>query len=459
MTGSNARAVPAAPVPGVHETSTLYTNGAITPMALVERVLDRRLDDRSFIQVTGGQALIDASRATTRRRSGRSVGRLDGLPIGVKDCIDVAGVVTTNGSLVARSAGPAKADAGIVRMLRGRGAVVVGKTNQSELAFSGLGMNPHFGSPKNPVPGLEARVTGGSSSGSASAVAAGHVALAIGTDTSGSVRVPAAFCGVVGYKASDGRFPLDGIRPLSPTLDSVGILTRTVKDLKYAVDALAPSQTHSGSTSDHMLFVVPDDEIVTACEPEVRAWFHRQIDELDRLDGVIVEARRLPVLAEAQELMDAHGTLVAAEAYGLYGRYLLAGPANELDSALARRLGAAALLGPDIEVVRRALPILRRRLARELDGALLLSPTVRHRPPLIDEARSSAAAFDALNARTLRTTMVLSYLGMPGVTVPSGTGRSLGIGLLVSGPWGDDDRVLDAAVAVEGADLTVDADR
>ncbi len=459
MTGSSARALPTAPVPGVRETSTLYVNGAMTPMALVERVLDRRLDDRSFIQVTGDQALIDASRATTRRQSGRSLGRLDGLPIGVKDCIDVAGVVTTNGSLVARSAGPAKADAGIVRMLRGRGAVVVGKTNQSELAFSGLGMNPHFGSPRNPVPGLEARVTGGSSSGSASAVAAGHVALAIGTDTSGSVRVPAAFCGVVGYKASDGRLPLDGIRPLSPTLDSVGILTRTVDDLRYAVDALSPSRARPGAPSGPMLFVVPDDEIVTACDPEVRAWFHRQVDELDRVDGVIVEERRLPVLAEAQELMDAHGTLVAADAYGLYGRYLLGGPANELDSALARRLGAAALLGPDIEVVRRALPILRRRLARELDGALLLSPTVRHRPPLIDEARCSAAAFDALNARTLRTTMVLSYLGMPGVSVPKGNGRSLGLGLLVSGPWGEDDRVLDAAVAVEGADLTADADR
>ena len=431
----------------------------MTPKDLVESVLGRRLEDRSFIKVTADRALHDAAHATRRLRTGRLFGPLDGLPVAVKDSIDVAGVCTTNGSLVVRSSIPARADAGIVRMLKRQGAVIVGKTNQSELAFNGLGTNPHFGSPLNPLfgEGPRARVTGGSSSGSAAAVAAGHVALAVGTDTSGSVRVPAAFCGIVGYKASERRLPLGGIRPLSPTLDSVGILTRTVADLRLAVHALAALPVRSGPVSPpaRTVLVVPEEEIVTACEPEVRNWFDRQVDELDRLDGVVVEARRLPVLTDAQALMDDHGTLVAADAYALYGGYLLTPAADRLDAAVVRRLQTAASLGPGVEVVRRCLPIFRKRLVRELSGALLLCPTVRHRPPLVSEATAGPKAFDDLNARTLRTTMLLSYLGMPGVSLPRGAGRNQGLGLLVSGTAGDDASVLDAAEAIDDVDSGV----
>ncbi|MGA9747653.1 MAG: amidase family protein, partial [Nocardioides sp.] len=407
MTNTCGCPAPPAPVPGVVETSRLYGDGVMTPADLVETILRRPLEDGSFIRVTADEALRDATRATSRLHSGHSFGPLDGLSVAIKDCIDVAGVCTTNGSLVAKSTTPASADAGIVRMLRQQGAVVVGKTNLSELAFSGIGLNPHFGSPVNPL--SRSRVTGGSSSGSAAAVAAGHVALAVGTDTSGSVRVPAAFCGIVGYKASEGRFPLDGIRPLSPTLDSVGILTRTVADLRTAMDTLAPSPVRSGRVRppDRTVLVVPDDEIVTACEPDVRAWFTQQVDELDRLADVVVEVRRMPVLAETQALMDDHGTVVAADAYALYGSLLLGPTADRLDAAVARRLRTASSLKSGIEVVRRSMPTLRNRLAHELDGALLLCPTVRHRPPLVTEVTAGAAAFDEINAQTLRTTMLL----------------------------------------------------
>jgi len=197
---------------------------------------------------------------------------------------------------------------------------------------------------------------------------------------------------------------------------------------------------------------VPDHEIVRSCEPEVHAWFAREVEELARRDDLVVEVRRVPVLSDAQALMDTHGTLVAADAYARYGRCLVAPDADRLDAAVARRLRAAASLGPGIELVRRSLPALRRRLARELDGGILLCPTVRHRPPLVSAVSADAAAFDHLNARTLRTTMLLSYLGMPGVSIPQGVGRSLGLGLLVSAAWGEDDRVLDAAAAIEGAD-------
>lgn len=426
-------------------------SGLVTPEDLVHEFLGRPPDDGSFIRITTDRAHQDAVLATRRLRRDGPVGPLDGLPVAIKDCIDVAGVPTTNGSLVARSTTVARKDAGIVRMLRRQGAVVVGKTNQSELAFTGLGLNPHYGSPGNPLFETPPRVTGGSSSGSAVAVAAGHVPLAFGTDTSGSVRVPAAFCGVVGYKASEGRFPMDGVRPLAPTLDSLGLFTRTVADLCIAVEALQPGprRLRGLRAPARTVLVVPEHEVVTACEPEVRSWFDRQLDDLARVPGMVVEERPLPVLADAQALMDDHGTLVAADAFALYGRYLVGTSATGLDPAVARRLRMASSLGTGVEVVRRSMPALRRRLERELDGALLLCPTVRHRPPLLSEVAASPAAFDEVNARTLRTTMLLSYLGMPGVSVPRGAGRRVGFGLLVSSTWGQDDRVLDAAALID----------
>jgi aspartyl-tRNA(Asn)/glutamyl-tRNA(Gln) amidotransferase subunit A len=451
---ASGRAVSVAEAPDVLTTADRYRVGATTPAELVDEILRGPLDDRSFIRVTAEQARHDAAEATSRWRRRRSIGPLDGLPVVIKDCIDVAGVPTTNGSLVASSPAPPGEDAGIVRLLRQQGAVVLGKTNQSELAFTGLGMNPHFGSPANPLFTGVPRVTGGSSSGSAAAVAAGHAALAVGTDTSGSVRIPAAFCGVVGYKASEGWFPMDGVRPLCPTLDSLGLLTRTVADLRVALRALRPSsaQAPRPTSPPYPLFVVPDDEVVSACEPGVRAWFDRQVDELASIDGVAVEVRRLPALAEAQWLMDDHGTLVADDAFGLYGHYLLGASAKRLDPHVRRRLQVASSLGQGIEVVRRSLPVLRKRLERELGNGLLLCPTVRHRPPLMSEVTASVAAFNDINARTLRTTMLLSYLGMPGVSVPRGTGRTEGLGMLVSAPWGQDDR------AVEAADILSDAE-
>jgi aspartyl-tRNA(Asn)/glutamyl-tRNA(Gln) amidotransferase subunit A len=458
MDPASGRAVPVAEGRDVLGTADRHRPGATTPAELMDEILGRPLDDHSFIRITADQARYDAAEATRRWRSRRPIGPLDGLPVVIKDCIDVAGVPTTNGSLVAGSAAPAGDDAGIVRLLRQQGAVVVGKTNQSELAFTGLGMNPHFGSPANPLFTGPSRVTGGSSSGSAVAVAAGHAALGVGTDTSGSVRVPAAFCGVVGYKASEGWFPMDGVRPLCPSLDSLGLLTRTVADLRIALRALRPNPARgSRSAGPPYVFVVPDDEIVSACEAGVRAWFGRQVDELASIDGVTVEVRRLPVLAEAQRLMDQQGTLVASDAFRLYGHHLVEPGAEHLDPHVRRRLQAASSLGPGIEVVRRSRPVLRQRLEHELADGLLLCPTVRHRPPLISEVTTSAAAFNDINARTLRTTMLLSYLGMPGVSVPRGTGGTEGLGMLVSAPWGQDARVVDAAAVLSGSEEAQDS--
>lgn len=431
----------------IAETMSRYGRLEGTPVDALEDVL-RGLRDQEhvFTRLLSDEAREQAAASTGRWRVGRPAGRLDGLPVAVKDCIDVVGVPTTNGSVADASSASAGRDARIVDALRANGAVLIGKTNLSELAFSGVGTNPHFGSPINPLSRDEPLITGGSSSGSAASVASGYVDLALGTDTSGSVRVPAAFCGIVGYKASEGRFSRQGVRRLSPTLDSIGLLTPTVADLAYVVAALDP-RTRSADLQvpGQARLVVPDDEVVADAAPDVAAWFRETVEEVAGFDGIRVECRPLPVLAEAQEVMDRHGTLVAADAFSGYGRLLDETTEGLLDPAVARRLRVASGVVSTVGPVRARMSELRQRVAAELDGGLLLCPTVRHAPPAISAVTASAAAFDRWNARILRTTMLLSYLGMPGVSVPRGSGRRRGLGLLVSAPDGHDHDVIRAA--------------
>lgn len=402
-----------------------------------------------FTTVLADQALETARRSAERFAGGAALGPLDGVPIAVKDVFDVAGARTTNGSVVDASRTVARRDAGLVRSLRRNGVVVVGKTTMSELAFSGLGINPHYGTPANPRSREVPLVPGGSSSGSAVAVAAGLVPLAVGTDTSGSVRVPAAFCGVVGYKASAGRFPTSGMRALAPSLDSIGLLGPDVARVRCLVRALTVRATPYAAGAARL--VVPDDAVVRDCDPAVATWFAAQARRLAAL-GFRVEHQALPVLAEAQRLMDEHGTVVAADAWLRYG-HLLDGPENDsLDPAVARRLRAGADVVGGAAVVRSEMCRLRRQLDVQLAGAYLICPTVRHAPPALAEVSRSAAAFDALNARTLRTTMLLSYLGMPGVSLPLSDGGPQGIGLLVSATDGLDLPLLDLAHRIEVAE-------
>src|SRR5476651_1734437 len=203
-----------------------------------------RIDDpagegtRTCLTVYRAQALAEAEAADARARDGISLGSLDGAIVSLKDLFDVAGEVTRAGSKVLAEEGkPALADAPVVRRLRAAGAVIIAKTNMSEFAFTGIGINPHFGTPCNPAD--RARVPGGSSSGAAVAAADGMCEIAIGSDTGGSCRVPAALCGVVGFKPSRQRIPTDGVFPLSSSLDSIGSLAKSVAGCANADAAMA----------------------------------------------------------------------------------------------------------------------------------------------------------------------------------------------------------------------------
>jgi aspartyl-tRNA(Asn)/glutamyl-tRNA(Gln) amidotransferase subunit A len=386
---------------------------------VLEEALRRAEKSAAFITVTAERA----------RREG------PGPLVAWKDLFDVAGTRSTNGSATRRDAPAATQDAPIVRNLARAGAVCVGKTNQSEFAFSGLGLNPHFGNPVNPL--APDRVPGGSSSGSAVAVADGIVDFAIGTDTSGSVRVPAAFCGVVGYKASIDRYDRTGMLPLAPSLDTIGVFARSM-DVVVQADAWLRRAPISLPQADFR-FVVPTGEVVDDCDPAILKQFHSVLSIVD------VEYRSLSALDEAQALMDRHGTLAVAEAYQQHGHFL-ADP-RDVDPLVLRRLADFDPAGEP--VVRAAQARLRAQLVEELDGAILLCPTVRDLAPPVAPLLADLDVMATANRRALRTTMLLSYFGLPGVALPHGLlPDGLRGSVLLSAPAGEDDRLLAAAAAV-----------
>jgi aspartyl-tRNA(Asn)/glutamyl-tRNA(Gln) amidotransferase subunit A len=390
----------------------------------LEEALRRAGESAAFITVTADRA----------RHEG------PGPLLAWKDLFDVAGTRSSNGSLTRRNAPLATVDAPVVQNLAAAGAVCVGKTNQSEFAFSGLGLNPHFGNPVNPL--APDRVPGGSSSGSAVAVADGIVDLAIGTDTSGSVRVPAAFCGLVGFKASIDRYDRAGMLPLAPSLDTMGVFTRDVAGAVRADAWLRGVPTTLPSTPFRL--VVPEGELLDDCDPAVLKAFEAAVSTMD------TERKELPALVEAQDLMDRHGTLAVAEAHARYG-HLLADP-GDVDPLILRRL---AEFDPSGEpVVRAAQARLRAQLTDELAGAVLLCPTVRDPAPPVAPLLADLDVMMAANRRALRTTMLLSYFGLPGVALPHGTlPGGLRASLLLSTPPGEDDRLLAAATAIWDAAL------
>ena len=219
--------------------AALMSAGLLSPEEVAEQTLASIAaceDQAVFTRLTVERARAEARAATQRLRAGRPASALDGVPIAWKDLFDLEGVTTTAGSRVLEADAPAKMDATVVSRLTAAGMVCIGHANMTEFAYSGIGLNPHYGTPRNPHGREEARVPGGSSSGSAVAVARGLVPVAIGTDTGGSVRIPAAFNGIIGYKASTGRYPMDGVFALSPTLDTLGVFARTVEDA-VVVDA------------------------------------------------------------------------------------------------------------------------------------------------------------------------------------------------------------------------------
>jgi aspartyl-tRNA(Asn)/glutamyl-tRNA(Gln) amidotransferase subunit A len=411
-------------------------------------------DDKAiFISVTPERAMAEAGAASQRLRAGRPASLLDGVPIAWKDVFDLEGMVTTAGSRVLAADPVAVRDATIVARLSAAGMVCVGRVNMTEFAFSGLGLNPHYGTPHNPHSGDVPRIPGGSSSGSGVAVARGLVPVSVGTDTGGSVRIPAAYNGVVGYKATRGRYPMDGVFPLATSLDSLGPLCHTVADavlVDAAMRSLPAAAVTRGAVAGLHL-IVPVNIVFDGAEPAVIAAFEAALGRL-AAEGALVERRKIPAFDEIFELARRRGPLVTAEAYALHVERLKGPAAAEIDPrVVARAKLGAGISTPDYIAILQA----RARLIAETTAligpeALVAYPTLPWVAPPIEPLRHDDDLFVRTNAGTLRNTLIGNFLDWCGVSIPCGVDAAgMPVGFLLSGPAQGDEALLSVALAAE----------
>ena len=401
----------------------------------------------AFQTVLGDDALTAARHQDGERVTGAPGGLLHGIPIALKDNIDVAGVPTTGGSHLYDERLPA-ADAAIVTRLRAAGAIILGKTRMQELAFGGWGTNAIRGTPRNPYDMQVPRVPGGSSSGSAVAVAARLVSMAIGTDTGGSVRIPAAVCGLVGLKTTLGQVDRSGILPLSRSLDTVGPMTTSVADAALLYTVLAgASAGRAGAAAGAPLRIglLPDAELA-GCDPEVLAALERAA-RVFRERGAAF--RELELDASFESLVEKNGILIASEGWQAHGARIAAHH-ERMDPAVLKRF----LRGRDVSARDYAAALADQFNAQERVPALfgdldaLLTPTVPMPAIPIAEVNEDVLPFN-------RYTRAANYLGLCALTVPAGLSRprlvSRGLPLAVQliGPADTECRLLELGQLLE----------
>lgn len=429
-----------------------YAAGIVDPVQVFEAAMDRACTvETAFICLTPARGRREAEAASARWKAGAPLSALDGVPIAWKDLFDLQGTVTTAGAALRRHMPAADHDAVVASRLAQAGMVCIGKTNLSEFAYSGLGLNPHFGTPVNPALPGSPRAPGGSSAGSAIAVAAGVVPIAMGTDTAGSIRIPAAFNGLVGYRSSRKRLPMDGVFGLARSLDALGPLTRSVRDAVLIDQQLTGAQPLLAAESASLhLRVDPATLDDPRVQPAVRDNLERCLRRLEQA-GVRIDRRPLGAWQATLEGIAEHGWLGAAEAFARHEQLLDSPAALQLDPRVRQRLETARSLPASRQLALYDLRVrLQARLRQELDGALLVTPTVAHVAPLLAPLEQDEALFAAWNLATLRLTMAGSLLDMPGVALPSGVdAQGLPTSLLLAGPSGEDLALLRAALAIE----------
>ena len=426
--------------------------GQTTSVTLVEQALERIASYRAhggaaYISVDADQALASARASDAARAAGNVPSLLAGLPVSVKDLFDVQGQVTAAGSKALANAPAAKADAPVVARLRNAGAILLGRTNMSEFAFSGLGLNPHYGTPRNPLDAQ--RVSGGSTSGGAVSVALDMAVAALGTDTGGSIRIPSAFCGLTGFKPTARRVSLQGAVPLSTTLDSAGPLSRSV-DCCAIVDAILSGETLETDAVPlaGLRLGVTDDVVGDGMDATVRAAFDAALSRLQRA-GAFIQRFSFPELKELPAI-NAGGGFSAAESWAWH-RQLLEGAADQYDQRVAVRIrrGAQQTAADYLDLLearRRVIALAKRRLSA-FDAWLM--PTVPVAPPLLQALQDSDDIFFATNGLVLRNPSVINFLDGCALNLPCPSADGLPVGISICGRHGDDARVLAIGRAVE----------
>jgi aspartyl-tRNA(Asn)/glutamyl-tRNA(Gln) amidotransferase subunit A len=419
----------------------------------LERIREQDPDHRIYLTRTEERALGEAAAARARARAGARRSPLDGVPISWKDCYDVAGVVTTGGSPLLLENIPER-DAALVRRATNRGLVCLGKTNLPDFAFSGLGINPHFGTPANPFDADVARIPGGSSAGAAVSLARGLAGAAMGSDTGGSVRIPAAWNGLVGLKTTFGLLATQGMTPLGPSLDSAGPLTRDVADANALLALLAdraPADLEGAGLAGRRL-AVAQGVVWQDLEPGVAQALEAGLERLSRAGAEIVE-EGVVEFDEATEVLARRGSYLSAEAYALWGELVESAPDKVFRPIAERMRLGLEMSAAQSEGVRIALTRIGERLHERMAGFdAFLCPTVPISPPPIAELEPGGEAYLAANNLALRNTRLGNFLYCSALTLPCGEdGRGLPVGLMLMAPPFAENRLLRLGQAIETA--------
>jgi aspartyl-tRNA(Asn)/glutamyl-tRNA(Gln) amidotransferase subunit A len=426
--------------------------GAVSSEEMTRLALSRAESPRAsavFTRLRTEKALHEARASDELRSAGFLPSPIAGLPISVKDLFDITGEPTSAGSAVLADAEPAAHDAAVIRRLRLSGAVLLGRTNMTELAYSGLGLNPHFGTPVNPCDTTRARIPGGSSSGAAVSVALGIVPAALGTDTGGSVRIPASLCGLVGFKPTAARVPLQGTVPLSSSMDSIGPIARTVACCAL-LDAVLTGGTLEQSNTcflEPYRIAVPQTLVWNELDEHTKRSTEAALQRLSR-GGVKLVDVAVPEFLEILEL-NAQGGVQAAEAYAAH-RKLLESSADRIDPRVRVRLerGRHITAAAYVDGLRSRKDVQRRLAERMRDVHFWVMPTVPQVAPPI-EALATDSGYFSMNGRMLRNTSLVNFLDGCAISIPCHDPGTLPVGLsLAAGPFMDH-HLLAAAARVE----------
>ena len=429
--------------------------GVVTSVSLVEDALTHVHDtsgqgSRVYTQVFESQALNAARASDLLRSAGLKRSPLEGLVISVKDLFDVSGYTTRAGSVVLADAAPAKHDAVIVNRLRAAGTIVLGSTNMTEFAFSGLGINPHYGTPLGPFERSAGRIPGGSSSGAAVSVSDGMAAAAIGTDTGGSVRIPAAFCGLTGYKPTAARIPNQGLVTLSSSLDSIGPIGHRVTCCAW-LDAimsgeLVPNIRNRSVSS--LVLAKPRQVVFDQVEPIVMQAFIQACEALQQA-GAKIEEIDVPELSEWQSIHAKSG-LVATQAWALHQDYVRH-QAQQYDPRVLLRLrgGEAVLASAYIDALKRRQDWISRLNARTHAFDAIIYPTVAMIPPLLAPLIENDELYGKTNALVLRNTAVMNYFDACSLSLPCHVPGQAPVGFMLSARAGQDKHLIEIGLACE----------
>lgn len=441
----------------IDKTMDSLAAGETSSRKLVEACLAAAVDPAgqgalTFTRIDPDSALHAADAVDKHRRAGARQGLLSGLPISVKDLFDVAGELTAAGSIVLADAPPAAKDAAAIARLRDAGAVLVGRTNMTEFAYSGLGINPHYGTPRNPYDRINGRIPGGSSSGAAISVTDRMAAAAIGTDTGGSLRIPAALCGLTAFKPTARRVPMQGVLPLSTSLDSVGSIAPTVACCAR-IDAVLCGDEYVQLAPTYLAELrlgILQGYVLDDLDADVERRFGAAVSILSRADANLKEVQ-FSALDEIPGCY-ANGGIPAFEAYEWH-RQLIAAHGELYDPRVLVRI----LRGKEISQLQYVELInARHRIISEAERSFTdvdvwLLPTVPRIAPLIADLVSDDAAYMQANATMLRNPCIFNFLDGCALSIPCHLPGEAPVGLMVAAPSGHDQKLLRIGAAIEAA--------